>query len=100
MTFELFSRVVLRNDIPAHSLKKGDVVTIVEAHSGVGTQEQGYSVEVFNATGETIAVVTLPESYLESLRSTEILHGHLSTTRREMPSCRTISTGCRTIGII
>ena len=74
MTFELFSRVVLRNDIPAHSLKKGDVVTIVEAHSGVGTQEQGYSVEVFNATGETIAVVTVPESYLESLRSTEILH--------------------------
>lgn len=74
MTFELFSRAVLRNDIPTHSLKKGDVVTIVEVHPGAATQEQGYSVEVFNATGETIAVVTLPESYLESLRSTEILH--------------------------
>ena len=74
MTFQLFTRAALRNDIPLHFLKKGDVVTIVEAHSGSSTQEQGYSVEVFNATGDTLAVVTIPESHLEPLQNTEILH--------------------------
>lgn len=74
MTFKLFTKAVLRHDIPQHSLQKGDVVTIVEIHQSASTQEAGYSVEVFNATGETIAVVTLPESHLEPLRNTEILH--------------------------
>ena len=74
MTFELFTRAVLRIDIPFYSLKTGDVVTIVDAHSGTSTQEQGYSVEVFSATGDTLAVVTLPESSLEPLKNSEILH--------------------------
>ncbi|MEI7905771.1 MAG: hypothetical protein WCI84_00290 [Bacteroidota bacterium] len=50
------------------------VVTIVEFHAGASTHEQGYTVEVFNATGDTIAVVTLPASHLEPLLNTEILH--------------------------
>jgi hypothetical protein len=33
----------------------------------------GYSVEVFNALGDTLAVLTLPESHLEALRRDEIL---------------------------
>ena len=35
--------------------------------------EEGYSIEVFNATGDTIAVATVPESHLEPLRSDEVL---------------------------
>ena len=37
-------------------------------------QEPGYTLEVFNAVGETIAVVTLGESQLEPLRGDEVLH--------------------------
>jgi len=74
MTFDLFSRVALKSDLPAASLKKGDVVTIVEFHPGTTVRGPGYSAEVFNALGETIAVITVPESALEPLQRSEVLH--------------------------
>ncbi len=74
MTYQLFTKVALRADIPAHKLRRGDVATIVETHPGLPGQEQGYSLEVFNAVGETIAVVTMRESQLEPLASNEVLH--------------------------
>jgi hypothetical protein len=50
------------------------VATIVEYHSAPAAGiEPGYSVEVFNAIGETLAVLTLPESHVESLRRDELL---------------------------
>jgi len=62
MAYELFTKVALKADLPAHKLKRGDVATVVEAHPGRQGQEPGYSLEVFNAVGETIAVVTVGES--------------------------------------
>ena len=59
MAYQLFSRVALKEDLPAHGLQRGDVATVVETHSGEEHQEPGYSLEVFNAIGETIAVVTV-----------------------------------------
>lgn len=47
MTFELFSRVALRDDVPRHKLKKGDVATVVEHHPGMNG-ENGYSLEVLS----------------------------------------------------
>jgi Domain of unknown function (DUF4926) len=73
MTFELFSRVVLRGDVSRHKLKKGDVATVVEHHPGMDG-EDGYSLEVFNALGETIAVLVLAESQIEPLFNNEMLH--------------------------
>jgi hypothetical protein len=35
--------------------------------------EGGYSIEVFNAIGDTIAVTAVPESALEPLRKDEVL---------------------------
>jgi hypothetical protein len=35
--------------------------------------ENGYSIEVFNALGDTVAVTAVPESALESLRRDEVL---------------------------
>lgn len=58
MAFELFSKVALKVDVPSHKLRKGDVASIVEAHNGRPGEEPGYSLEVFNAVGETLAVVT------------------------------------------
>ena len=74
MAYQLFTKVALRADIPAHKLRRGDVATIVEAHSGRPGQEAGYSLEVFNAVGQTIAVVTVRESQVEPLANNEVLH--------------------------
>ena len=74
MKFPLFSRVALAADVPAEGIRRGDIATVVEHHAAPAPGgEPGYSVEVFNALGKTIAVLTLPESYLEVLRDDEVL---------------------------
>jgi Domain of unknown function (DUF4926) len=73
MKFELFTRVVLQENFPQYNLCQGDVATVVEHHP-VTNREDGYSLEVFNALGETIAVLTLAESQIEPLRRNEVLH--------------------------
>ena len=57
MTYELFTRVSLADDLPEYGLDKGDLATIVERHEGKPGQETGYSLEVFNAVGETFYVI-------------------------------------------
>jgi len=74
MKFEMFSRVALKTDVPENGLRRGDVATIVEYHQGRPGQEPGYSLEVFNAVGETVAVITLRESQIEPLSANGILH--------------------------
>jgi hypothetical protein len=71
MKFELYKDMVLTRDLPEERLKRGDIVKLVEHHPG-GDREDGYSAEVFNALGDTIAVITVPESALEPLREDEI----------------------------
>lgn len=71
MTYKLFEEVVLLEDIPEKGLKKGDVATIVEHHP-VPDGEDGYSLEVFNALGETIAVITVSKSAVAPLSEKEI----------------------------
>lgn len=74
MKHKLFDRVALKTDLPQHNLQVGDVATVVEYHEGEPAQETGYSLEVFNAVGDSVAVVTVKESEIESLNSEEILH--------------------------
>jgi Domain of unknown function (DUF4926) len=71
MRIDLFKRVALRIDIPEHGLRKGDVATIVE-HLPGKDGEDGYALEVFNAIGESIAVITVPESSVEALTADRI----------------------------
>ena len=73
MKYELYSRVALKTDLPKNRLLRGDVATIVEAHAGRAGQEPGYTLEVFNGVGETIAVVTVRESQIEPLSADEVL---------------------------
>ncbi len=80
MKFELFKRVALQEDLPPYNLRRGDVAVIVEHHP-FPDGEDGYSLEVFNAVGETIAVIPLAESQIEPLTSDEVLHiRHLEKT--------------------
>lgn len=75
MKFELYTDVVLTRDLPEHRLRRGDIVKLADHHiASDGTK--GYSIEVFNAVGETIAVTAVPASALEALRDDEVLHAH------------------------
>lgn len=64
MTFELYNDVILTRDIAERGLRNGDVGTVVERHSAPGMAEEGYSVEFFDMTGNTVAVVAVPASAL------------------------------------
>jgi hypothetical protein len=72
MKFELYKDAVLTRDVPEHRLKRGDIIKLVDHHIARDGSE-GYSIEVFNAVGETFAVTAVPETALEVLRDDEIL---------------------------
>lgn len=72
MKLELYRDVALTCDLPKHRLRRGDIVKLVDHHAAPDGAE-GYSIEVFNAVGDTIAVTTVPASALESLREDEVL---------------------------
>lgn len=72
MKFELYKDAVLTRDVPEHRLKRGDIVKLVDHHVARDGSE-GYSIEVFNAVGDTIAVTAVPETALETLREDEVL---------------------------
>jgi len=73
MKYPLFTRVALADDLPNENLRRGDLATIVEYYEGSPGQEPGYELEVFNAVGDTFAVVTARESQIECLRKDELL---------------------------
>ena len=73
MKLPLYDYVALRRDVPEHALKKGDVATLIDYVPHPEDGEEGCVLEVFNAVGESIAVVILPESDVESLSADEIL---------------------------
>jgi hypothetical protein len=70
MPLDLYRDAILTTDIPAHGLRAGDVGTVVERHD-VPAKEVGYSVEFFDMTGRTVAVVTVPQSALRVPTSTD-----------------------------
>lgn len=72
MALKLYSDAVLRRAVAKHRLRRGDVVKVVEHHVAPDGTE-GYSIEVFNALGDTIAVTTVPATALEPLREDEVL---------------------------
>ena len=73
MKFELYTDAALTCDLPEHRLRRGDIVKVVEHHVAPDGAE-GYSIEVFNAVGDTIAVTAVPASALEALREDEVLN--------------------------
>ncbi len=69
---ELYKDVILTVDLPADRLRAGDVGTVVERHQVSGVAEVGYSVEFFDMTGRTVAVVTVPQSNLRAPTSADL----------------------------
>jgi len=70
MKVELFKEAVLIRDIPEDHLKKGDLVTVIDY---LEHPEPGYMLEIFDALGNTVGVLSVPESYLEPLHEGERL---------------------------
>jgi Domain of unknown function (DUF4926) len=72
MGLDLYTDAALTRDMPELRLRRGDLVKLIDRHVAPDGEE-GYSVEVLNALGETIAVTALPASALEALREDEVL---------------------------
>jgi Domain of unknown function (DUF4926) len=83
---ELYKDAILMVDMPAEGLCVGDVGTVVERHEVPGVAEIGYSVEFFDMTGRTVAVVTVPASNLRVPTSADLptVRG-VSKTSRSTP---------------
>jgi hypothetical protein len=82
---ELYDEVALTRDLPAEKLTQGDVAVLIDYVPHPTGGEEGAVLEIFNAIGESIAVVTVPGSAIAPLRA---------------PPCRSgtgcaCATGCR-----
>ncbi|MCV3212548.1 DUF4926 domain-containing protein [Plectonema radiosum NIES-515] len=73
MNFELYQRVALNRDLNEYQLKKGDVATLIDFVPHPSNTEQGCVLEVFSATGKSIAVVIVPITDIKPLKNHEIL---------------------------
>ena len=73
MTLELYKEVALTQNLAEYNLKIGDIATLVDFVPHPQGGEEGCVLEIFNAVGESIAVVTVPRSAIKSLEANEIL---------------------------
>jgi hypothetical protein len=73
MTLALYQRAVLTQDLPEEGLHAGDVGVIVEHYPARADIPEGYELEIFAATGQTIAVVSVPASAIREATEHEVL---------------------------
>jgi len=73
MQASTFERVALKQNVDGHWLRAGDVAYLVDYVPHPSGGERGCLLEVFNAVGESIATVTVPESSVEPLEADEVL---------------------------
>jgi len=80
---DLYDQVALKCDIDGRNLRRGDIATVVDRVPHPAGGEEGYVLEVFNALGESIAVVTVRASDVETLRDDEVLAvRHLASAKQ------------------
>lgn len=70
MIFEMFSEVMLKEDIPEYNLCKGTTAIIVDYCPRPEGQEDGYVLEVLNEQGKAFTVIALPASKIEPIAAT------------------------------
>ena len=77
---DLYTEIVLTRDIPETRLKTGDIATLIDYLDHPHGGEEGCILEVFNVLGESIDVITVPISAIDSLRADQV------------PSARSLAT--------
>jgi hypothetical protein len=97
MSFELYGDVILRRDLADHGLWADDVGTPVEQHRVPGVAEDGYSVEFFDMTGNTVAVpadaLRVPTAAdRPAVRATQRVITGMPISRAWFEGCRAVST--------
>ena len=70
---KLYEEVAIARNIPEENLNQGDVAVVVEYVPHPAGGEEGAILEIFNAIGESVAVVTVPISAIKSLRADQVL---------------------------
>jgi len=70
---ELYQYVALSRDVPEYNLKRGDVAMLIDYVTHPSGGEDGYILEVFNAAGDSLAVLTVPLSAVEKLPTEAVL---------------------------
>lgn len=73
MRLPLYERVALARDLEEHGLRKGDVAVLVDYVPHPHGGEEGYLLEVFNALGESLAVIAVRASDAEPMKADEVL---------------------------
>jgi hypothetical protein len=73
VSIPLYERVALTRDLDEHGLRRGDVGVLLDYVPHPGRGEQGAVIEVFNALGDSIAVVVVRASDIEPMRADEVL---------------------------
>lgn len=72
MALELYQQVALTRNVLEAKLYQGDVAVLVDFVEHPAGGEQGAILEVFNAVGESIDVVTVPVSAVAPLAANQI----------------------------
>ena len=73
MTLKLYQEIALAHNIPKYQLKQGDIATLINFVPHPTGDETGCILEVFNAIGESIKVVTVLISAIKKLTKDDIL---------------------------
>ena len=69
----LYREVVLNRDFPEYNLHAGDIATLIDSVPHPSGGEDGAVLEIFNAQGESIDIVTVPVSCIEMIRPDDVL---------------------------
>jgi hypothetical protein len=69
---ELYTEVALTRDVPTENLKQGDVAVLVDFAPHPTGGEEGAVLEIFNAVGESLAVVIVPMTAITPLRPDQV----------------------------
>jgi hypothetical protein len=73
MKIDLYQEIALNRDFPEYNLHQGDIATLIDYVPHPGNGEEGAILEVFNALGTSIAVVTVPISSIDVLQPNDVL---------------------------
>lgn len=73
MNPELYQEIALNRDFPEYNLHRGDIGTLIDYIPHPSGGEEGAVLEIFNALGESVSVVTVPVSSLDVLQPSDIL---------------------------
>ena len=65
--------IALNQDFPEFNLYRGDIATLIDYVPSTTGDEEGAILEVFNALGKSVAVVTVPGSSINVVKADDLL---------------------------